>query len=127
MSDSLKVPGHNSLEPRSAEPDPDADTEEIDVDVLVVASQPLQVLSQTVLLASPLSHKPCTLNAAHCLGDSLLTLPTHSSIVDVLVVVKMDVLVEVDVVRVVMSHPLHVRSHPPGTTSVPHKPSAAID
>jgi hypothetical protein len=34
--------------------------------------------------------------------------------------------VDVDVVLVVVSHPLHVLSHPPGATNVAHKPLAKI-
>jgi hypothetical protein len=39
---------------------------------------------------------------------------------------EVDIVVVVGVVRVVLSHRLHVLSQPPGTTSVPHKPLAKI-
>ena len=96
-------------------------------DVVVVASHSLQVLAQCVMLATRLSHKPCNLKAMHCRNDSVSTFPSHGSTADALVaVVETVVDVEVDVVLVVVSHRLHVLSHPPGATRVSHKPLAKI-
>ena len=95
---------------------------------VVVVSHPLQVLAQCVTFANRLSHKPCNLNATHCLRDKVLILPSHSSTADVLRNAEADavMVVDVDVVRVVLSHLLHVLSQPLGETSVSHKPLAKI-
>ena len=39
--------------------------------VVVVVSHPLQVLAQSVALATGLSHKPCFSKAMHWLGDNV--------------------------------------------------------
>ena len=95
---------------------------------VVVVSHPLQVLAQCVTFANRLSHKPCNLNATHCLRDKVLILPSHSSTADGLREAETEavMVVDVNVVRVVLSHLLHVLSQPLGETSVSHKPLAKI-
>ena len=112
----------------------DRDVEEVVVDavvdvvevedvVVVVVSHPLQVLAQFVMLATRLSHKPCSLKVMHWLGDKVSVLPLQkwTASVDL---TKDDV--DSDAVLVVVSHPLHVLSHPLGSTRVSHKPLANI-
>ena len=95
---------------------------------VVLVSHPLQVLAQCVTFANRLSHKPCNLNATHCLRDKVLILPSHSSTADGLREAETEavMVVDVNVVRVVLSHLLHVLSQPLGETSVSHKPLAKI-
>ena len=62
------------------------------------ALQPLHVLSHR---PPKLAHKPSAKTSRHCAKDSTLRLFAQRS----------SVLVEVEVVLVVLSHPLHVRSH----------------
>ena len=106
--------------------------DELDVVVVVggvvVVSHPLQVLAQCVIFAKRLSHKPCNLNATHCGRDKVLIFPSHSSNKDVVRKAEFDtfIVVDVDVVRVVLSHLLHVLSQPLGETNVSHKPLAKI-
>ena len=96
-------------------------------DVVVVVSHSLQVLSQCVTLATRLLHKPCSLKAMHCLVDNVLILPSHLSIGPLLIGEKgTDMVVDVDVVVVVVSHRLQVLSQPPGAIRVSHKPFAKI-
>ena len=97
--------------------------------VVVVVSQPLQVLAQFVMLATRLSHRPCSLKAMHWLGDNVSFFPSQGSTAAALVlliVARNGVDVDADVIVVVVSHPLHVLSHPLGATRVSHKPFASI-
>ena len=77
--------------------------------VVVVVSQPLHVLAHD---SKNESHRSAANNSSHCAKGKVLILPLHLS-----VVVEVDVVV-VDVV--VVSHPLHVLSHSPGTRA--HNP-----
>ena len=88
-----------------------------------MASHPLQVLAQCMMLATWLSHKPCTLKAMHLLGDSLSLAPMHES--GSLGLIINAETVDENVALMVASHPLHVLSHPP-EASVPHKSYANI-
>ena len=72
----------------------DVDVVLVDV-VVVVVSQPLQVLTQDSMKES---HRSAANNSWHCSKGKVLILPLHLSEV-------------VDVVVVVVSQPLHVLSH----------------
>ena len=94
--------------------------------VVVVVSHPLQVLAQCVILATALLHNPCALKAWHLLDDSTFFFPLQGlSASSFVVKVVMNIVVE-KVAPMVVSHPLHVLSHPPGATRVLHKPVANI-
>ena len=98
------------------------DTVDVEDVVVVVVSQPLQVLAQFVMLATRLSHKPCSLKAMHLLDESVSVFPSHGSI-DLTLETSKGV-VDAGAVGLVVSQPLHVLSHPP--IRVPHKPAENI-
>ena len=94
--------------------------------VVVVVSQPLQVLAQSAMLATRLSHKSCILNTKHWLFDNVSLFPAHGFTSKVLTAeVNRDV-VDVTVVLLTVSQPLHVLSHPTGSISVSQRPSKKI-
>ena len=98
------------------------EVEDVVEDVVVVVSQPPQVLAQRVMLATRLSHKPCSLKAMHWLGDNVSFFPSQESAA---VNITNNCNVDVDAMLVVVSHWLHVLSHPPATR-VSHKPLEKI-
>ena len=97
----------------------------VDVDVvLVVVSQPLHVLAQSLAIEPDNEHSPAADSRSHLSRGNELTLCAHLCNVEVEVVVVAVVEVEVDVVVLKKRYKQHVRSQPLlGVNS--HRPLAA--
>ena len=84
--------------------------------VVVVVSQPLQVLAQCVMLATRLSHRPCNLKVMHWLGDNVSFLPSQRSTAAV-PIAEVDGN-DVDVDPDVQWNTIHVHLFPTGRTNL---------